>query len=144
MIFYFTGTGNSLYAAKELDEMIISIPQIIEKERLEFSADSIGIVCPIYGHEMPAMVKDFIRRASLKTDYFFVVLTYGAHHGGAAESVPGYVPQAAFIWKTNRPFTIQKDARPAAPVSTPAPRWLWALAFPGRKRILPQDTAMSM
>lgn len=85
MIFYFTGTGNSLYVAKELDKNIISILQIIKEERLEFSADSIGIVCPVYGHEMPGMVKEFIRRASLKTDYLFAVLTYGAHHGGAAE-----------------------------------------------------------
>ena len=34
MIFYFTGTGNSLYAAKELDEKIISIPQVIKREKL--------------------------------------------------------------------------------------------------------------
>lgn len=79
MIFYFTGTGNSLYVAKELDEDIISIPQVIKEEKPEFTADRIGIVCPVYGHEMPAMVKDFIRRASFKTDYLFVVLTYGAH-----------------------------------------------------------------
>ena len=85
MIFYFTGTGNSLYVAKELDEKIISIPQIIKEKRLEFSADSIGIVCPVYGHEMPGMVKEFICRASFETDYLFAVLTYGAHHGGAAE-----------------------------------------------------------
>ena len=85
MIFYFTGTGNSLYAAKELDEDTRSIPQVIRQERLEFSADSIGIVCPVYGHEMPGMVNEFIRRASFGTDYLFVVLTYGAHHGGAAE-----------------------------------------------------------
>lgn len=85
MVFYFTGTGNSLYVAKELDEEIKSIPQAIRQERLEFSADSIGIVCPVYGHEMPGMVKEFIRRAALDTGYLFIVLTYGAHHGGAAE-----------------------------------------------------------
>lgn len=85
MIFYFTGTGNSLYVAKKLDDNIISIPQIIDKDILKFSAESIGIVCPVYGHEMPGMVKEFIRRASFETDYLFVVLTYGAHHGGAAE-----------------------------------------------------------
>lgn len=94
MIFYFTGTGNSLYVAKELDEDIISIPQVIKEERPEFTADSIGIVCPVYGHEMPAMVKEFIRRASFKTDYLFVVLTYGAHHGGAAEIAGRFVRDA--------------------------------------------------
>ena len=34
MVFYFTGTGNSLYVAKELDEEIKSIPQAIKQERL--------------------------------------------------------------------------------------------------------------
>lgn len=94
MVFYFTGTGNSLYAAKELDENIISIPQVINQERLEFSADSIGIVCPVYGHEMPGMVKEFIRRASLDAGYLFVVLTYGAHHGGAAEIADRFIQSA--------------------------------------------------
>lgn len=91
MVFYFTGTGNSLYVAKELDADIVSIPQVLKEERLEFSADSIGIVCPVYGHEMPAMVKEFIRRAFFKTDYLFVVLTYGAHHGGAAEIADSFL-----------------------------------------------------
>lgn len=91
MVFYFTGTGNSLYVAKELDETFISIPQVIKEEKLNFSADSIGIVCPVYGHEMPGMVKEFVRRASFKTGYLFVVLTYGAHHGGAAEIADRFI-----------------------------------------------------
>lgn len=91
MIFYFTGTGNSLYVAKMLDTDIISIPQIIKKPELHFSADKIGIVCPIYGHEMPAMVQDFIAKASFTTDYFYLVLTYGARHGGAAELADQYI-----------------------------------------------------
>lgn len=85
MIFYFTGTGNSLYAAKQLDPELISIPQAIHRDRLIFEADSIGIVCPVYGHEMPAMVKEFLKKAEFRTDYFYLVLTYGNIHGGAAE-----------------------------------------------------------
>ena len=85
MIFYFTGTGNSLYAAKQLDPELISIPQAIHRDQLIFEADSIGIVCPVYGHEMPAMVKEFLKKAEFRTDYFYLVLTYGNIHGGAAE-----------------------------------------------------------
>lgn len=85
MVFYFTGTGNSLYVAKQLDKQQISIPQIIHNTDLTFEADSIGIVCPIYGHEVPNMVKEFLKRAVFKTDYFYMVLTYGNIHGGAAE-----------------------------------------------------------
>lgn len=85
MIFYFTGTGNSLYVARALDSEPVSIPQIIHRDRLVFNAEQIGIVCPVYGHEMPAMVKDFIRRATFGTPYFYVILTYGNMHGGAAK-----------------------------------------------------------
>ena len=63
MVFYFTGTGNSLYIAKQIEEEPISIPQVIKKDKLDFSDDSIGIVCPVYGHEVPPMVKDFMKKA---------------------------------------------------------------------------------
>ena len=85
MIFYFTATGNSLYVAKQIEAKPVSIPQVIHQENREFSADSIGIVAPVYGHEMPNMVKDFIRNSVFNTDYFYIILTYGNRHGGAAE-----------------------------------------------------------
>ena len=91
MVFYFTATGNSLYVAKELDTELVSIPQVIKQEGLHFQADRIGVVCPIYGHEMPAMVKDLLRRAEFQTEYFYLVLTYGMLHGGAAELAEEYL-----------------------------------------------------
>lgn len=68
-----------------MDEEIISIPQVIHQEDLNFKADKIGIVAPVYGHEVPNMVKDFLRKAHFDTDYFYIVLTYGNRHGGASE-----------------------------------------------------------
>lgn len=85
MVFYFTGTGNSLYVAKQLEDTLFSIPQVIHRDNLDFSADSIGIVTPIYGHEVPPMVRDFLKKAAFHTDYFYMILTYGNRHGGAAE-----------------------------------------------------------
>jgi ferredoxin len=85
MVFYFTGTGNSLYVAKQLEKFPVSIPQAIHDADLYYKDEAIGIVCPVYGHEMPRMVKDFLKKAKFETDYFFVVLTYGHAHGGAAE-----------------------------------------------------------
>lgn len=85
MLFYFTGTGNSLYAAKGIEKNPLSIPQVMRGTELDFSAEQIGIVAPIYGHEVPHMVKEFLRRAKFHTDYFYMVLTYGSRHGGAAE-----------------------------------------------------------
>lgn len=85
MVFYFTGTGNSLYIAKRIEDAPLSIPQVMQQNHLEFTADSIGIVAPIYGHEVPPMVQAFLKRAVFHTDYFYVILTYGNRHGGAAE-----------------------------------------------------------
>lgn len=85
MIFYFTGTGNSLYVARQLSENPISIPQAIHQESLTFTADQIGIVTPVYGHEVPSMVKEFLKKAEFHTNYFYMVLTYGNRNGGAAE-----------------------------------------------------------
>ena len=85
MIFYFTGTGNSLYAARYLEEELVSITQIIDNEPMTFEADKIGIVCPVYGHEVPSMVREFLKKETFHTDYFYMVLTYGNRHGGAAE-----------------------------------------------------------
>lgn len=91
MIFYFTGTGNSLYVAKRLDDMRYSIPQVIHDKGKEYTADRIGIVCPVYGHEMPELVKAFIRQSTFHTEYFYLVMTYGMIHGGATELAQQYL-----------------------------------------------------
>ena len=66
-IYYFTGTGNSLYVARKLAELtgsrISSIPKIMSQEYDENFDNNIIIVFPsylamIYG--IPVMVKDFI------------------------------------------------------------------------------------
>lgn len=91
MLFYFTGTGNSLYVAKELDNVRFSIPQIICNKKRKYEAERLGIVCPIYGHEMPEIVKKFIKEATFNTTYFYLILTYGRMHGGAAELAEQYL-----------------------------------------------------
>ena len=69
MVFYFTGTGNCLYIAKQLEAQPVSIPQVIHQENLHFCDKSIGIVAPVYGHEVPGMVKEFLHKATFDTDY---------------------------------------------------------------------------
>lgn len=85
MIFYFTATGNSLYAAKQMDDVLVSIPQVIHEKNPVFQDETIGIVCPVFGHEVPPMVKEFLKRGTFQTNYFYILLTYGMRHGGAAE-----------------------------------------------------------
>lgn len=83
MIFYFTATGNSLYVAKQLEEKPISIAQAIHDKNMSYKAEKIGIVCPVFGHEVPALVREFLEKANFETPYFYMILTYGNRHGGA-------------------------------------------------------------
>lgn len=84
MVFYFTATGNSLYIAKKIDKNPISISKAIHGDT-NFTDKKIGIVCPIFAGQPPKIVLDFMRKASFKTDYFFMVLTYGMNDSDAAE-----------------------------------------------------------
>ena len=85
MLFYFTGTGNSLYVAKQLDTELVSIPQIIKNENLVFEAETIGVVFPTYGGQTPAMVQEFLEKATFKTEYLYLVATYGKDDTVVAE-----------------------------------------------------------
>lgn len=91
MLFYFTATGNSLYVAKQLESDPISIPQELRKTNRNYQADSIGIVCPLFEFEIPKLVKDFIRESVFETGYFYLVITYGCHHGGVAERTQAWL-----------------------------------------------------
>lgn len=60
--------------SKQLEKKPISIPQVIRNGNLDFTAESIGIVAPVYGHEVPPMVKEFMEKAAFHTDYFYMLL----------------------------------------------------------------------
>ena len=85
MIGYFSGTGNSLYAAKKLAELtgdralpladIMGQPEHLPHRRF-------GIVFPVYFGDVPEPVRDFIAKAPLdKGTYFFGIATCGGTGG---------------------------------------------------------------
>ncbi len=76
-IFYFTGTGNSLYVAKEIGSEIHSIPKLLKEGKREFEDEAIGFVCPCYGFGLPRSVIDFMEKSKFQANYYFAVMTYG-------------------------------------------------------------------
>lgn len=82
-ICYFTATGNCLYVAKRIGGTLLSIPQLMKQERIEIADDAVGIVAPVYAVEMPMMVREFLKRADIRTDYFFFLYTYGMGYAEA-------------------------------------------------------------
>ena len=77
IVFYFTATGNSLYVARSLTEMPISIPQAMKDGNLDFTADEIGFVFPDYAATAPLIVREFVEKAKFNAPYIFSVITFG-------------------------------------------------------------------
>lgn len=82
-ICYFTASGNCLYVAKRIGGELLSIPRLMKQDEIEIRDDAVGIVCPVYAVEMPMMVKAFLAKAKIKTDYFFFLYTYGMGYAQA-------------------------------------------------------------
>lgn len=80
-IFYFSGTGNSLFVAKELSERIPNAkitPMVacVEKNACVSNADSIGIVFPVHALTIPILVNNFLESLLIdNASYIFSAAT---------------------------------------------------------------------
>lgn len=90
MIFYFTGTGNSLAAAKKLrrpEEELISMADANREHRYDYRVkpgESVGFVFPVYFYSLPTVVLDFIDSLSLEgAEYIYSVISCG---GGISQA----------------------------------------------------------
>ena len=91
IIYYFTGTGNSLAAAKKIcgglgDCELVPVASCAGTQgQVVPPADRVGIVCPVYFLGLPTIVARFAERLDLsRSGYTFAVVTYGGSGGSAA------------------------------------------------------------
>ena len=91
VIYYFTGTGNSLAAAKQVaaalgDCTLVPIASLADtKDDIVPAAGRVGIACPVYDAGLPLIVAEFADRLSLAgTRYVFGLVTLGGAGGPAA------------------------------------------------------------
>ena len=100
MILYFSGTGNSKWAAKtlalETGDTLVSIPEVI-KSNCSFTLEKdehVGFIFPIHGWRVPNIVKEFLTKLTIKTQgedishvkhYCFCLVTAGDSIGKAME-----------------------------------------------------------
>lgn len=93
MLFYFSGTGNSLYVAQKLHENegreLIDIADAINEKHFKYKVkgdEKIGIVFPVYFYGLPTVVSEFISRLTIESDvkpFIYTVITYGGSIGNA-------------------------------------------------------------
>ncbi|MDD1697727.1 MAG: EFR1 family ferrodoxin [Methanoregula sp.] len=91
IIYYFTGTGNSLTAARKiaagLGDCELSPVTSLQKTEGDIvpQAERVGIICPVYFSGLPLMVAGFAGRLDLSaSQYTFSVVTYGGSGGPSA------------------------------------------------------------
>lgn len=92
VIYYFTGTGNSLRAARLIGRAmggarLISMkcdPGRVPADR----AHVVGFVCPVYEWDIPKPVREFVSRLAVNPRaYCFMAATYVGIHGKAFETM---------------------------------------------------------
>jgi len=92
-IYYFSGTGNSLWSAKKIAQIIsgthpsdtcelYNIGAEAQKSEVIIEADAVVMVFPSYGYGLPLIVRRFAKAAIFKTPYLAALVTYGSSPRG--------------------------------------------------------------
>lgn len=88
-LYYFSGTGNSLHMAKELQKRIpktklIPIVSLLDKNLIKTSGKTVGFVFPVHALTIPIAVKKFLKKiVPTSAEYIFAVATrYGTTFRG--------------------------------------------------------------
>jgi flavodoxin len=91
-IYYFSGTGNSLHIARELQKRVpgtklTPILRLEDEENIKTTTDAIGLVFPQYASMAPKIVEKFVKKLNLESaKYIFAVVTRGRTRGGTRVS----------------------------------------------------------
>ena len=90
MIFYFTGTGNSLFAARALaedGERVVSMIDAVRCGATDYTladGEALGFVFPVYFYTVSDPVLELVRRLTVKNaSYVYAVIPCGASIGPA-------------------------------------------------------------
>jgi ferredoxin/flavodoxin len=87
-IYYFSGTGNSLYVARDIavktGGTLFPIASTVDSNIIKIDSEIIGIVFPVYYGELPVIIKLFAAKlADIEDKYLFAVCTFGGSAGNS-------------------------------------------------------------
>ncbi len=89
MVFYFSGTGNSKWAAQNISKQVKDECFSIVKYKgsMDIQDKVIGLVFPIYAWGIPELMKSFIKSLSGIPSYVYVIATCGQDVGNTVKQV---------------------------------------------------------
>lgn len=116
MIFYFSATGNSLYAADKLgtvlNEKLVDIADAMQKKEFDYQVEEnekVGFVFPVYFYGAPTIVADFASRLTIKGNnnpYIFSIITCGDSIAGADQQFAGILAQRGYAVSSTFPLIM--------------------------------------
>lgn len=117
MIFYFTGTGNSLMAAKALahrGEELINMAEARKSGSCHYELaanERVGFVFPVYCYTLPDVVLEFVRKLKLSgSGYCFAVISCGGGIGSAANHLAQELSAAGLTLNYHSPLVMPDNA----------------------------------
>jgi ferredoxin/flavodoxin len=126
VIYYFSGTGNSLYVARDVAEatggILTPIASLVKQEIISPDADGTGIIFPVYYGDLPKIIREFAGKLeNIEDKYIFAVCTFGGSAGDSLKTLRSiinsrggelaatyaiHMPQNAFykFWEKHEPL----------------------------------------
>jgi ferredoxin len=92
-VFYFSGTGNTLWSAKRIAEALdggcelLNIAVELRKPAETVAADRVIFLFPSYAYQTPLLVRRFLIRSEFRAPYIAALTTFGTDPGGALAEV---------------------------------------------------------
>jgi len=115
MIFYFSGTGNSLYVAQKLHEAsggeLIDMAGALSEKCFKYKVkdgEKIGIIFPVYFLGLPTVVSEFIDNLKIESSaksFVYTVITCGGSLGNADKMLAKRLKQRNI--QLNNAFSIE-------------------------------------
>lgn len=94
VIFYLSGSGNSLYAAQQIADKLqeCRLETIGSYLRKPYAVkdEVVGILCPVYCFALPPMVAKFLEALQAQPKYCFGVVTMGGNQGRALKQMSDF------------------------------------------------------
>lgn len=117
MIFYFTGTGNSYYAANKIAQGIgdetADMSMFYKSGKMSYTVkagEKLGFVFPSYYSGLPSVVSDFLSNINIIADndcYIYAIITCGASAMGAdvmfSKAIGEYAFKTSYVYELKMP-----------------------------------------
>ncbi len=114
-VFYFSGTGNSIYIAnrlkQELGAQIYGMASFKGTETITVNAEMVGLVFPVYFMDTPGFVKSFIKRLRIPSSiYVFSIIHCGNMAGATLRNLKSALAENGIILNTGHTLFLPDNS----------------------------------